>query len=58
MFMDKALAKSKKRIRLGGTIGIDDMKNTGLRGQRCHVQFASVAQEPMRQAGPALYGLK
>lgn len=56
--MDKALAKSKKRIRLGGTIGIDDMKNTGLGGQRCHVQFASVAQEPMRQAGPALYGLK
>jgi len=49
--------QSQKRESGLGTIGIDDMK-TGLGGQRCHVQFASVAQEPMRQAGRALYGLK
>lgn len=54
----KPWQSQKRESGLGGTIGIDDMKNTGLSGQRCHVQFASVAQEPMRQAGPALYGLK
>lgn len=50
--------QSQKRESGLGTIGIDERKITGLGGQRCHVQFASMAREPTRQAGPALYGLK
>lgn len=50
--------QSQKRESGLGIIGIDEIKITGLGGQRCHVQFASMAREPTRQVGPALYGLK